>query len=100
VSLWSLLARKLTNVDDRPELFKGKRVVVVGVSNTGADTAAALYGHAEKVWLSRSHGVIVVSCPWSIDRVAMLIVADPTKARWHSIRSHHHSAHNGPYGNV
>ncbi|RKL20363.1 hypothetical protein BFJ68_g3069 [Fusarium oxysporum] len=44
----------------RPELFKGKRVVVVGVSNTGADTAAALCGHAEKVWLSRSHGVIVI----------------------------------------
>ncbi|KAF5629961.1 flavin depend monooxygenase [Fusarium tjaetaba] len=44
----------------RPELFEGKRVVVVGVSNTGADTAAALCGHAEKVWLSRSHGVIVI----------------------------------------
>ncbi|KLO81944.1 unnamed protein product [Fusarium fujikuroi] len=44
----------------RPELYKGKRVIVVGVSNTGADTAAALCGHAEKIWLSRSHGVIVI----------------------------------------
>ncbi|KAF9776439.1 hypothetical protein IL306_005374 [Fusarium sp. DS 682] len=43
----------------RPELFKGKRVLVVGVSNTGADTAASLCGNAEKVWLSHSHGVIV-----------------------------------------
>lgn len=45
----------------RPELFKGKRVVVVGLGNTGADTAAALCGHAEKVYASHKHGAIVVS---------------------------------------
>ncbi|KAF4439181.1 flavin depend monooxygenase that catalyses the oxidation of rubrofusarin to 9-hydroxyrubrofusarin [Fusarium austroafricanum] len=44
----------------KPEPFKGKRVVVVGISNTGADTAAALCDHAEKVWISRSHGTLVV----------------------------------------
>jgi cation diffusion facilitator CzcD-associated flavoprotein CzcO len=100
VSLWSLLVRRLTDHGDRPELYKGKRVLVVGVSNTGADAAAALCGHAEKVWISHSHGVIVVSCQRLIDQVAMLIVADPTKTQRHPIRSHHHSAHNGLDGNV
>ncbi|UPK97593.1 hypothetical protein LCI18_008528 [Fusarium solani-melongenae] len=44
----------------RPELFKGKKVVVVGMGNTGADTAAALCGHADKVWVSHNHGALVM----------------------------------------
>ena len=47
----------------RPELFKGKKVVVVGMGNTGADTAAALCGHADKVWVSHNHGALVVRIP-------------------------------------
>lgn len=49
----------------RPELFKGKKVVVVGMGNTGADTAAALCGHADKVWVSHNHGALVVRFPTS-----------------------------------
>ncbi|KAM5366863.1 hypothetical protein ACJZ2D_010315 [Fusarium nematophilum] len=44
----------------RPELFKGKNVVVVGMGNTGADTAAALVGHADKIWVSHKHGALVM----------------------------------------
>ncbi|KAF5022589.1 hypothetical protein F66182_5360 [Fusarium sp. NRRL 66182] len=44
----------------KPELFKGNKVVVVGMGNTGADTASALCGHADKVWLSHNHGAIVM----------------------------------------
>ncbi|KAH8678165.1 flavin monooxygenase-like protein [Xylariales sp. PMI_506] len=44
----------------RPEVFKGKKVLVVGLGNTGADTAAALQGHAEKVFISHNHGAFVM----------------------------------------
>lgn len=44
----------------RPELFKGKKVVVVGMGNTGADTAAALCGVADKVYISHNHGALVL----------------------------------------
>ncbi|KAK7416725.1 hypothetical protein QQX98_005051 [Neonectria punicea] len=44
----------------RPELFKGKKVVVVGMGNTGADTAAALCGVADKVYISHNHGALVM----------------------------------------
>ncbi|KAM0323264.1 hypothetical protein ACHAQA_008855 [Verticillium albo-atrum] len=43
----------------RPELFEGKRVVVVGMGNTGADTAAALCDHADKIWISHKHGALM-----------------------------------------
>lgn len=52
-------------LDHRPELFKGKRVVVVGMGNTGADTVAAVCGHADKVWVSHKHGALVVRIPIS-----------------------------------
>ncbi|EJD51714.1 FAD/NAD(P)-binding domain-containing protein [Auricularia subglabra TFB-10046 SS5] len=44
----------------RPEEFKDRKVLVVGLGNTGADTAVALVGHAHKVYLSHNHGAIVV----------------------------------------
>jgi thioredoxin reductase len=47
--------------DASPELFKGKKVIVVGMGNTGADTAAALVGIADRVSISHNHGAIVVS---------------------------------------
>ncbi len=43
----------------RPENFKGK-VLVVGLGNTGADTAVALVGHANKIYLSHRHGTTIV----------------------------------------
>lgn len=45
----------------RPELYKGKKVVVVGLCNSGADTATTLQGHASKVYLSYRHGANIVS---------------------------------------
>ncbi|KAF4961788.1 hypothetical protein FSARC_10084 [Fusarium sarcochroum] len=53
----------------RPELFEGKRVLVVGLSNTGADTCATLCGKADKVWLSHRHGAIVL--PRVLNGIAM-----------------------------
>ncbi|KAH8893690.1 FAD/NAD(P)-binding domain-containing protein [Thozetella sp. PMI_491] len=44
----------------RPEAFKGKKVLIVGLGNTGADTAAALQGHAEDVYIAHSHGAYVM----------------------------------------
>ncbi|KAH7157356.1 flavin monooxygenase-like protein [Dactylonectria estremocensis] len=44
----------------RPKLFKGKKVVVVGMGNTGADTAAALCGVADKVYISHNHGALIM----------------------------------------
>ncbi|CEJ88489.1 hypothetical protein VHEMI04733 [[Torrubiella] hemipterigena] len=42
-----------------PAAFKGKRVVVVGLANTGADTIDALCPHAKEVYISHGHGSIV-----------------------------------------
>ncbi|KAI5459674.1 FAD/NAD(P)-binding domain-containing protein [Mariannaea sp. PMI_226] len=44
----------------RPELFKGKKVVIVGMGNTGADTAAALVDVADNVSISHKHGAFVL----------------------------------------
>lgn len=44
-----------------PELFKDKRVLVVGLGNTGADTATGLVGHASEIYLSYRHGSYIVS---------------------------------------
>jgi dimethylaniline monooxygenase (N-oxide forming) len=46
----------------RPEVFKGKNVLVVGFGNTGADTAVSLAGVANKIYLSHRDGVLIVSC--------------------------------------
>lgn len=51
--------------DPSPSAFLGKRVVVVGMSNTGCDIALELAGVAEKVYLSHRSGVRIVSHrPW------------------------------------
>jgi dimethylaniline monooxygenase (N-oxide forming) len=47
-------------VDFRPELLQGKKVLVVGLCNSGVDTAASLRGHADTIYLSYRHGAIVV----------------------------------------
>jgi dimethylaniline monooxygenase (N-oxide forming) len=38
------------------EEFKGMKVLLVGLSNTGADTAAELVGHAKKIYVSHRTG--------------------------------------------
>jgi cation diffusion facilitator CzcD-associated flavoprotein CzcO len=45
----------------RPTDFEGKKVLVVGLANTGADTATQLMGHAHKIYVSHRHGTYVVS---------------------------------------
>lgn len=45
----------------RPGEFKGKRVMVVGFSNTAADTATSLVGIADKIYMAHRHGARVVS---------------------------------------
>jgi dimethylaniline monooxygenase (N-oxide forming) len=44
-----------------PEPYEGKNVVVVGLGNTGPDTACDLVGHASKVSLSHRKGHAIVS---------------------------------------
>lgn len=56
-------------MDGRPELYKGKKVLVVGLGNTGADTAAALRGHANKISVSRRHGAYVVSASSNLSHI-------------------------------
>lgn len=48
----------------RPSDFKGKRVMVVGFSNSAADTATQLAGIANKVYIAHRHGARVVGPPW------------------------------------
>lgn len=43
-----------------PSNFKGKRVMVVGVSNTAADTSTSLVNVADKVYLGHRDGAVVV----------------------------------------
>lgn len=45
----------------RPSEFEGKRVLVVGFSNTAADTATSLVGIADQVYIAHRHGARVVS---------------------------------------
>lgn len=45
-----------SNAYKEPNSFDGKRVVVVGLGNTGPDTAVDLIGHASAVWMSHRHG--------------------------------------------
>jgi dimethylaniline monooxygenase (N-oxide forming) len=44
-----------------PEPYEGKRVVIVGLGNTGSDTACDLVGHASKIWISHRAGHAIVS---------------------------------------
>ncbi|KAF2734132.1 FAD/NAD(P)-binding domain-containing protein [Polyplosphaeria fusca] len=39
----------------RPKDFDGKRVMIVGLGNTAADTATQLVGHASRIWISNRH---------------------------------------------
>lgn len=45
-----------SNAYRRPKDFAGKRVVVVGLGNTGCDTAVDLIGHASEIWMSHRVG--------------------------------------------
>ncbi|KAJ4262725.1 hypothetical protein NW757_000981 [Fusarium falciforme] len=51
----------------RPEAFTGKKVVVLGLGNTGSDIADILVGHASSIYISHNHGAIVL--PRDIDKV-------------------------------
>ncbi|KAI1933667.1 hypothetical protein LOZ58_000377 [Ophidiomyces ophidiicola] len=44
----------------RPTDFDGKRVLVLGFSNSAADTATTLVGHAKAIYLSHRHGNFVM----------------------------------------
>ncbi|MCJ1355306.1 MAG: hypothetical protein MMC33_005297 [Icmadophila ericetorum] len=43
-----------------PAVYKGKRVLVVGLGNTAADTAAGLVGHAEKIYISHRRSAVLL----------------------------------------
>ncbi|SPN99128.1 related to flavin depend monooxygenase that catalyses the oxidation of rubrofusarin to 9-hydroxyrubrofusarin [Cephalotrichum gorgonifer] len=43
-----------------PERFEGKRVVVVGLGNSGGDTSTSLVGYAKKVYLSHRVGSYII----------------------------------------
>jgi dimethylaniline monooxygenase (N-oxide forming) len=45
----------------RSEEFRGRRVVVLGLGNTGGDVADALVGIASSVTLSHNRGAVIVS---------------------------------------
>ena len=45
----------------RPSDFAGKRVVVLGLGNTAADTSTTLVGHASQIYLSHRRGANLVS---------------------------------------
>jgi dimethylaniline monooxygenase (N-oxide forming) len=45
----------------RPKDYEGKRVMVVGFSNSAADTATQLVGVASRVYMAHRHGARVVS---------------------------------------
>ena len=44
----------------RPELYKGKRVLLVGLGNTSGDLADNLVGVASSVHIAHSHGAYIV----------------------------------------
>ena len=43
-----------------PKHFQGKRVLVVGASNSAADTATSIVGIASEIYLSHRHGSVVL----------------------------------------
>ncbi|PGH27598.1 hypothetical protein AJ80_00611 [Polytolypa hystricis UAMH7299] len=44
----------------RPTAFKKKKVLIIGLGNTAADTATTLVGHADKIYISHRHGAFVI----------------------------------------
>ncbi|KAJ3493512.1 hypothetical protein NLG97_g4683 [Lecanicillium saksenae] len=44
----------------KPELFKGKRVLLIGLGNTTADTVEALREYAAAIYISHSKGVCIL----------------------------------------
>ncbi|KAK1764305.1 monooxygenase aurF [Phialemonium atrogriseum] len=44
----------------RPKVFKGKNVLVIGLGNSGADTAVSLVGHAKNIYLSHREGAYIL----------------------------------------
>lgn len=46
-----------------PEDFKGRRVLLVGLGNTGADIAVTLVGHADRIYASHRAGSLIVRPP-------------------------------------
>ncbi|PKS10959.1 hypothetical protein jhhlp_002718 [Lomentospora prolificans] len=40
--------------------FKGRKVLVIGISNSGADTVVTLQGHAEKIYASHREGIAIM----------------------------------------
>lgn len=56
----------------------GKRVVVVGLSYTGADTIDALRGVAKEIYISHKHGAVVVRLqPLSLGRYLADVTGPP-----------------------
>lgn len=53
--------QSFANSSVRPKRFVGKRVLVVGLGNTGADIAMDLVGHAREVYVSHRQGTYIVS---------------------------------------
>lgn len=45
----------------RPQDFKDKRVLILGMGNTGGDVADALVGVASSVAISHNRGAVIVS---------------------------------------
>ncbi|KAF2460027.1 flavin monooxygenase-like protein [Lineolata rhizophorae] len=44
----------------RPDDFVGKKVLIVGLGNTGADTATSLIGYAEEIFIAHREGTIIL----------------------------------------
>lgn len=44
----------------RPEVFSGKKVIVLGLGNTGGDIVDALTGSASSVFIAHNNGAVVV----------------------------------------
>lgn len=44
----------------KPKRFEGKRVVVVGLGNSGADISTSLVGYAKVVYVSHRAGAYIV----------------------------------------
>ncbi|KAK7432321.1 hypothetical protein QQZ08_001269 [Neonectria magnoliae] len=51
----------------RPDSFAGKRVIVLGLGNTGNDIAEELVGKASSVLIAHNHGAIVL--PRDVDKI-------------------------------
>lgn len=47
----------------RPEGFDGKKVLILGLGNTGGDIADVLVGHASSISISHNHGAVIVRPP-------------------------------------